>query len=139
MLIAGTACAAVLPDRTSQTQLTAASPGTWIRVQGAGFRVGEYVDIVVVDPAGSQASIGRLIADGKGDIDAEVAPGQQARNGVSLIRLNGTESQRTATLSISLTGGSDAGASTGQPQWNIKTGADTSPCEQCLLVHGQAP
>jgi hypothetical protein len=43
------------------------------------------VELVVIDPAGSAASIGRLIADGQGDIEADVAPGDGARNGVSLI------------------------------------------------------
>jgi hypothetical protein len=145
VLMAGLACVAPPALRTGErptavVQLSpaAVSPGTWIRVQGAGFRVGEYVEIVVTDPAGTQTRLGKLIADGQGDIEAEVAPGDQVRNGVTVITLSGTESERTAAVPINLTGGSDAGPAVGQPQWTFRSDAE-SACEQCLLVHGQAP
>jgi len=109
VLMAGLACVAPPTLRTGEqptavVQLSpaAVSPGTWIRVQGAGFRVGEYVEIVVTDPAGTQTRLGKLIADGQGDIEAEVAPGDQVRNGVTVITLSGTESERTAAVPINL-------------------------------------
>jgi hypothetical protein len=144
--MAGAACVATPPVRSSepptaglQLSPVVVSPGIWIRVHGAGFRVGEYVDIVVIDPPGNHMNIGRLIADARGDIDVEVAPHEQASNGMSVIRLDGTESERTAAVSIQLTGASDAGPTASeQPGWSVKSDAQTS-CAQCLLVHGQAP
>jgi hypothetical protein len=145
VLTAGVACVAApavrIGERSAaslQISQAIASPGTWIRLEGAGFRVGEYVEIVVTDPAGSQTTVATLIADGRGDIEAEVAPREQARNGVSVISLNGSESELTAAVPINLMGGSDAVTTTGQSQWNVRRNAE-SACEQCLLVHGQAP
>jgi hypothetical protein len=96
------------------------------------------VEIVVTDPVGTQTSVGKQIADGQGDVDAEVAPVQQARNGVNRISLNGTVTARTAAASIKLTGASDADLGSTQLQWITRSAAE-SACQQCLLVHGQAP
>ncbi len=145
-LIAGVACVAAPsgPAGTApsaavlQLSQSAASPGTVIHLQGAGFRVAEYVEIRVTDSAGGQASIGRVVADGRGDMQADVAPGQTVNNGVSLINANGTVSERTASALINVTGGSDGEPMTGQPQWTMRTSGGAT-CEPCLLVHGQAP
>jgi len=147
VVMAATACVAAPQATTSdpavaalQVSPSAASPGTWIRVEGAGYIRGEYVEMVVIDPVGGQAEIGRVIADGRGDIAAEVAPGEYARNGANLLRVAGTQSNRTAAVSISLTGGSDGNtATTESPQWKIRTDTDASSCQQCQLVHGQTP
>ncbi|MDQ6675415.1 MAG: hypothetical protein M3069_32575 [Chloroflexota bacterium] len=145
VVAAGVACVAPLAVHTSdqakatvQLSAAAASPGTWIRVHGAGFQVGEYVEIVVTDPVGSQTSLGRVIADAMGATEAEVAPGEQARNGLSVLRLVGNKSNLVAAVPISLTGGADTGPMAGGQLWMLRTNAESS-CEQCLLVHGQAP
>ena len=126
------------PTRLQVSQAVAA-PGTSIRIQAAGFKVAEYVELRVTDPAGGQTTIGRVIADGKGDVDAEVAPGQAVKNGVSLLSASGTVSGLTAAASIDVSGGSSDDQASGQPQWTVSSGSPESACEQCLLVHGQAP
>jgi len=146
VLLASVACGAVASSRSGplpapaalQLAPSAAAPGTSIHLHATGFRAAEYVEVQVTDPAGGQATIARVIADGQGDVQADVAPGAEVTNGTSLIRVSGISSDRTAAAPVEVSGASGDDSTHTQPHWTLSSLGGPA-CEQCLLVHGQAP